>query len=57
MHKSGFGIGDNKAEIEECQRKIAEVQASLNEVLAKLEAQKAAHAQVRYSRVFYLATV
>ena len=42
LHKSCFDIGDNKAEIEECQRKIAEVQAALEEVLTKLEASKVA---------------
>jgi hypothetical protein len=46
LHKSCFDIGDNKAEIEECQRKIAEVQAALEEVLLssrpKLEASKVA---------------
>ena len=39
--------GDNKEEIEACQRQIAEVQAALDDVLAKLEASKVAAANAQ----------
>ena len=39
--------GGNAAEIAECQRKIAEVQAALEDVMLRLEQQKTAHAEAQ----------